>query len=636
MGGLNFIGSNNDDADGKESQRYDFDYTDPEKDKSNTGRLKPRTSFFGRHKKSNTSAVEEPKKAEEAKFVDKQQVRKGKYKPTNTQYQPQKAGSQTTSASTTVYAPTRSTTQSSVQPTFAQVNRTVNPTEPISQAPMPVSQSVQPPVAPVGSTISPNQGQAPKQTLSHSQILPIAPQKSPAVTSPEVTPVAPLQSTSTAAPTAPQPTVFPAVSNTGALPTTSSMITKAPLSKAQPVVPSGERPCNIPTPPPPPVHAAPVPMTAKTTTIAAPAMQNIQQSGHQKMYDTGTQVRQDSIIQQPVVTPTSAPAIQTPELQPLQNPNLPHLTSVPQPRPQQTIKQIVPKIPEAPAPPVHKSVVPTPPTIPEAPSSQRTQPAGLPRSVSTHIESGMPASAHNANTHMPQIGTVFAQNVESIHGEKTDPELISGKFLAVNLLPADFLKDLTPASKIVGLIKVALISSTVLGLIYGIMVGYQSYFIIQTKNNQLEINRLETEILTYVPLQNEINSANLQLQSVSTLLARHIYWSNIFAMLEKYTLPNVTYQNFSGSTSGLITLQALTTDFSSISQQIHILNEEASFVQSATSTSASRSDVVVEEDTETSTEPTNNSSDIVAFTINLHLDPAIFLYQANANLNGNN
>lgn len=636
MGGLNFIGSNNDDADEKESQRYDFDYTDPEKDKSNTGRLKPRASFFGRHKKSNTSAVEEPKKVSEAKFVDKQQVRKGKYKPTNTKYEPQKVGSQSSSAPAAVYAPTRSTTQSSIQPTFAQVNRTGNSTEPISQTPMPASQSVQPPVAPVGSTISPNQGQALNQMSSYSQSPPTAPQKSSAGIPPITALNTPVQPASSATATIPQPTVFPAVSNTTVSPTKNPTTTKNPLSKAQPVMSSGERPRNIPTPPPPPVHAAPMPMSAKTTTIAAPAMRDMQQSGHQKMYDTGTQVHQDFILQ-PIVTPTPTPTVQTPELQPLQNPDLPHLPSVSSQPVQQPIEQIVPKIPAAPAPPVHESVVPTPPIVsPAAPATQRVQPTGLPRSASTHIESGMPASAHNANTHMPQIGTVFAQNVESIHGEKTNPELISGKFLAVNLLPADFLKDLTPASKIVGLIKVALISCTVLGVIYGIMVGYQSYFIIQTKNNQLEINRLETEILTYAPLQNDINSTNVQLQSVSTLLARHLYWSNVFAMLEKYTLPNVTYQNFSGSTSGLITLQALTTDFSSISQQIHILNDEAPFVQSATSTSASRSDVVVEEGAESPIESTDNSSDIVAFTINLHLDPAIFLYQANANLNGNN
>lgn len=636
MGGLNFIGSNNDDADGKESQRYDFDYTDPEKDKSNAGSLKPHTSFFGRHKKSNTSAVEEPKKASEAKFVDKQQVRKGKYKPTNTKYEPQKVGSQPNSAPAAVFAPTRSAMQSSVQPTFAQVNRTVNPTEPISQTPIPAAQSAQSPVQPVAPVISGiSQPSSTPKTLS-TQTSPIAAQQSSPESLPTVSPFkSQQQSASSVTSTTPQPRVFPAVSNATALPITNSNTATTPLIKTQPVMPSGERPRNIPTPPPPPVHAAPVPMSAKTTAMATPAMQNMQQSGNQKMYDTGTQVHQDSMVQ-PITTPIPTPAIQTPSLQPIQTPNLPHLQSVAQQHVQQPIERIVPKIPAAPAPPIHESVVPTPPVIPAAPVTQRKQPTGLPRSTSAHIESGMPASVHNANTHMPQIGTVYAQNVEGIHGEKTNPELISGKFLAVNLLPADFLKDLTPASKIVGLIKVALVSCTVLGVIYGIMVGYQSYFIIQTKNNQLEINRLETEIITYAPLQNDISSTNVQLQSVSTLLARHIYWSNVFAMLEKYTLPNVTYQNFSGSTTGLMTLQAVTTDFSSVSQQIHILNEEATFVQSATSTSASRSEVVVEEGTETPTESTDNSSDTVAFTINLHLDPAIFLYQANANLNGNN
>ncbi len=479
MGGLNFIGSNNDDADEKQSRRYDFDYTDPEKDKANSSHLKPRTSFFGRHKKKTPIKSEEPKKVSEAQFVDKQQVRKGKYKPTSSKPQTQKSADQSTSAVSTVYAPTRSTTQSSVQPTFAQVNRTelntAPSTFPVSSAPQQPTPSQSGVVLP--ESISPTVFPAVPSAQTTSQVpSPSAMKATPSTTSPlSTTPKEPSVSTSSATPLPSLQPSIPVTTPHSVQPVATSA--SVPAHKTGQTFSSGERPRVIPIPPPPPVHAAPMPAAVKTTATAMPAMQNMQQSGHQKMYDTGTEVRSNTIIEQPIVAPT-VPITQPVPLQAVPNPELPHLPVMQQP-------PIVQQIPIAPAPPVH--IAPTPPVTPTSPAIKPVQPARSSRLVPTQVETGMPATAHTTNAHSVQVGVVYAQNVESIHGEKTNPEPITGKFLAVNLLPADFLKDLTPASKIVGLIKVALISCTVLGLTYGIMVGYQSYFIIQTQNNQQEI-----------------------------------------------------------------------------------------------------------------------------------------------------
>lgn len=648
MGSVNFIGSTNDGGDDKGSQRYDFDYTDPEKDKPNSGQLKPKTSFFSRRKKSTAQAEPAKKKEQEVKFVEKEQVRKGKYKPTTTKNQSQKTSPVSASASA-VYAPTRgsatqSASQSSVQPTFAQVNRTesitphssasVQPviapamptshpaTQPTDNVPLSSSNQASSPTAPLPTAPTPTPSVQPTPSLPQSQVFPATP-TTPAVSTVSSAPSPPLAGSSGTASVAPAPAPV-----------------QHPVSQKQaPIHPPAH---TIPAPPPPPVHAAPLPASVKTNSVS-PALQAQQQVGNYKMYDTSTQVRPDAILGQPMQMSSAVPSeVAAAPLQAAQHPNLPQLTPTPQP---------VSKIPTPPAPPKHTPTsVPTPPPpivlTQNSPAVQPApQPTGLPAgatlSKNTTAPLGQPAVPHTVNTRPAQPGVVHAQNVESMHGQKTDPEAITGKFLAVNLLPVDFLKELSPTSKVVGLIKVALICCTLVGVIYGIMVGYQSYFIIQTKNNQLEINRLETEILTYVPLQNEINTTNAQLQSVSTLLARHIYWSNVFSMLEQYTLPNVHYQNFSGNTTGLITLQALTTDFASVSRQIHILNNEAPFVQSAISTTATRNEVTTDTSDDNESTAGEEASatvpgEIVSFTINLHLDPAIFLYESNANNNGNN
>lgn len=57
------------------------------------------------------------------------------------------------------------------------------------------------------------------------------------------------------------------------------------------------------------------------------------------------------------------------------------------------------------------------------------------------------------------------------------------------------------------------------------------------------------------------------LDTVSYVLNQHIYWSNFFDYLEKYTLKKVYYNSFSGNLSGEYLLPATTDDVRAISYQ---------------------------------------------------------------------
>ncbi|HNW55915.1 MAG TPA: hypothetical protein PKN62_02455 [bacterium] len=57
---------------------------------------------------------------------------------------------------------------------------------------------------------------------------------------------------------------------------------------------------------------------------------------------------------------------------------------------------------------------------------------------------------------------------------------------------------------------------------------------------------------------------------VNNLLSNHIYWNNFFSFLEKNTLPNVFYEDFSGDTSGEYLLKARTDSFDSMAKQLKV------------------------------------------------------------------
>ncbi len=66
---------------------------------------------------------------------------------------------------------------------------------------------------------------------------------------------------------------------------------------------------------------------------------------------------------------------------------------------------------------------------------------------------------------------------------------------------------------------------------------------------------------------------------VNDLLNKHIYWSNFFSFLERNTLPNVFYQEFSGDTSGEYLLKARTDSFDSMAKQLKIFRRSSEVIE---------------------------------------------------------
>lgn len=156
----------------------------------------------------------------------------------------------------------------------------------------------------------------------------------------------------------------------------------------------------------------------------------------------------------------------------------------------------------------------------------------------------------------------------------------------------------------------AICALLVVGSFYGV-IFYQKEQIkkIQLGSNQ-QIGDIEREILSFNDLNKEITELGNQIKIANSALNEHIYWTNFFALLEKYTASEVYYKGFTSGNNGGLTLTAIGTDYQSVARQLKVLEQENAkeFVRSAEITSARASDLGVE------------------FNITLVLNPKLFYF----------
>jgi len=139
----------------------------------------------------------------------------------------------------------------------------------------------------------------------------------------------------------------------------------------------------------------------------------------------------------------------------------------------------------------------------------------------------------------------------------------------------------------------------------------------RVENNQeakvRTISELEEQILSFEKINQDINQDGQQIELVYNLLNRHIYWTNFFNLLEKYTVEEVYYNGLTAGNNGALTLDAVGSSFDAIARQLKILQqpEAIEFVTLAEITSAEFNDQGVE------------------FSITLILNPDLFYYDNN-------
>lgn len=112
----------------------------------------------------------------------------------------------------------------------------------------------------------------------------------------------------------------------------------------------------------------------------------------------------------------------------------------------------------------------------------------------------------------------------------------------------------------------------IVGLFYGGLWGYKKSLKgqIQTKEEEIQsLRKQEKQVITQ-----EVLSFKERAETVQTLLNKHRYWTPVFSLLERVTLPQVQYKSFRGSFNDrAIQLEVTTTSFRNVARQILILQD---------------------------------------------------------------
>lgn len=182
--------------------------------------------------------------------------------------------------------------------------------------------------------------------------------------------------------------------------------------------------------------------------------------------------------------------------------------------------------------------------------------------------------------------------------------------MEVNLLPeeisvAESIKRQKSILLSTFIISVLLICSLYLGVFI-----YQSKIATETKTIEEKILKIEKEIKEYEQKEKEPEGLREKVDTINNLLKKHIYWTKFFALLEKYTIPEVAYLGFSAKQGESIILQAKAKDYKALARQFVTFQEADDFVKNVSITSASQ-----QEDGEES---------VVSFSITLELKPGVF------------
>ena len=184
----------------------------------------------------------------------------------------------------------------------------------------------------------------------------------------------------------------------------------------------------------------------------------------------------------------------------------------------------------------------------------------------------------------------------------------------VNLIPKDLVAkqqlELPKKMFISGLF--VFIAILVVGTAYLGITWYQLNVDRQLDQLQAEIEDINDQIaqqekfkLTAIDLQD-------RLKMVKELLNNHIYWTKFFELLEKHTIPEVYFTDFSMSGTERIALSAVGRDYESVAKQLIIFQNADDLVASVEINAAS---AVLDED---------NNYDQVNFNIDLTFLPQVF------------
>lgn len=144
----------------------------------------------------------------------------------------------------------------------------------------------------------------------------------------------------------------------------------------------------------------------------------------------------------------------------------------------------------------------------------------------------------------------------------------------VNLLSEDLISTVNPRQRAIMLGVIALGAAVVVGLAYVGLLAYQGSIKAKISTTQESLTAANAEIATLSKDQQTAADTVQKISAIHALVDRHTRWTKFFALLEKYTLPQVTYgTTFTGDLNGTLTLTGTTTSYEEVARQYLIFQQ---------------------------------------------------------------
>ncbi len=206
------------------------------------------------------------------------------------------------------------------------------------------------------------------------------------------------------------------------------------------------------------------------------------------------------------------------------------------------------------------------------------------------------------------------QKVELTAGQLTKKAGAAG--LEVNLIPQEMLraKELKFSSRLTTLAVMTATALLSVGLLYLIIVFYQSQIVNEIKAIEAQSGALKIQIAGYGPDKAKAVIYQQQLKALESLLTNHFYWTQFFDLLAKNTTPDVYYTSFAAdSARGSVSLSATAKSYEALAKQLVAFEQAENFIAS---TDISGVAAGMNE---------QGLAGNVTFNLNLQLAPGVFL-----------
>lgn len=144
----------------------------------------------------------------------------------------------------------------------------------------------------------------------------------------------------------------------------------------------------------------------------------------------------------------------------------------------------------------------------------------------------------------------------------------------VNLLSEDLISTINYRQRGIVLGGAFLGAAALIALAYFGIHIYGQGIAKKTIGTEDELKQVKSQIASLTTQQLQAASVVQKLNAIQSLVDRHTRWTKFFALLERYTLPTVTYgSSFSGDLNGSLSLSATCQNYDQVAQQYLIFKQ---------------------------------------------------------------